>query len=49
MFVLAEGLIPGIILGRRWWFVASYAASVGGVIVGFFLKRIGIFSGKMVV
>jgi len=49
LFVLAVGLVPGIILGGLWWFTALYIALTIGIMVSFFQMKVELFKDKLVI
>lgn len=49
LWVLAVGLVPGIILGGLWWLTALYTALTIAFIVSFFQMKIKLFQEKLVI
>jgi len=49
LFILAVGLVPGIILGGLWWLFALYIALTIGIIVSFFQMKIELFKDKLII
>jgi hypothetical protein len=49
LWALAVGIVPGIILGRLWWFFVLYVAFTAAIIASFYQMKVELFPDKLVV